>query len=374
MSSQPVTSRTDYVPYSDSVEVEQPNEAEDTQAAIDAFREMSQFAFEKHRHASRGAHAKSHGILKGELQVYDNLPEELRQGLFKTARTYPVILRYSTAPGDIAPDGIAAFRGLAIKVIGVEGAKISSGSPEAQNAATQDFLMVNGKAFAVADIAAFSKQIQALAKVTKQPEELQRAATTLARAGSATLRAVGVEVVGGAAGVAMPETHILGETYATTAALRFGDYVAKLSAVPVSENLKALTGESIDTGNPSVLRDLVVEFFRDNSAEYELCAQLCTNLEKMPVEDASIEWPEDESPYRPVARITIPAQEAYSPARRVYGDDVLTFTPFNCLAEHRPLGSVMRARQRAYEDSSRYRHEMNAQQRREPQSIDELPD
>lgn len=371
MSSQQVTSRTSYVRYSDSVEVEQPNEAEDTQTTIDAFREMSQFAFEKHRHASRGAHAKSHGILKGELQVYDNLPEELRQGMFKTARTYPVIIRYSTAPGDIAPDGIAAFRGLAIKVIGVEGAKLSPGEPDAL---TQDFLMVNGKAFAVADIAAFSKQIQMLAKVTKQPEELQRAATTLARAGGATLRAVGIDIVGGAAGVAMPETHILGESYFTTAALRHGDYVAKLGAVPVSENLKALTGEGIDTGNPSVLRDLIVEFFRDNSAEYELCAQLCTDLEKMPVEDASVEWPEDESPYRPVARITIPAQEAYSPARRVYADDVLTFTPFQCLAEHRPLGSIMRARKRAYEDSSRYRHEMNAVSRREPRSIDELPD
>ncbi len=360
-----------YVRYSDSIEVEQPNEAEDTQTTINAFREMSQFAFEKHRHATRGAHAKSHGILKGELQVYGNLPDELRQGMFQSAHTYPVIIRYSTAPGDIAPDSIASFRGLAIKVIGVAGEKLS---PDAPNAVTQDFLMVNGKSFAVADIAAFSKQIQLLAKVTKQPEELQRAATTLARAGGATLRAVGVDIVGGAAGNAMPETHILGETFATTAALRYGDYIAKLSAVPVSENLKSLTGASIDAGNPSVLRDLVVEFFRDNSAEYELCVQLCTDIEKMPVEDASVEWSEEESPYRPVARITIPAQEAYSPARRVYADDVLSFTPFQCLAEHRPLGSIMRARRQAYEDSSRYRHEMNAQQRIEPCSIDELPE
>lgn len=350
MSSQQVAQRPSYVRYSDSVEVRQPDEAEDTQAVINTFREMSQFAFEKHRHAARGAHAKSHGILKGELRVYDDLPEELRQGMFRTARAYPVILRYSSAPGDVAPDGIASFRGLAIKVIGVEGEKLA---PEAPDAVTQDFLMINTKAFAVADIAAFNKQLQVLAKALKQPEELQRAATTVARAGSAALRAVGADVVGGIAGNAMPETHILGETFFTTAALRYGDYVAKLSLAPASENLKRLTGEGIDTSNPSVLRDLVVEFFRANTAEYELCVQLCTDLEKMPIEDASVEWPEDESPYRPVARITIPAQEAYSPARRVYGDEVLSFSPFHCLAEHRPLGSVMRARKESYDDSSR---------------------
>lgn len=371
MSNQPAEQQLSYVRYSHSIEVEQPNEAEDTQETINTFREMSRFAFEKHRHAGRGAHAKSHGILKGELRIYDNLPEELKQGMFRTARTFPVILRYSSAPGDITPDGIASFRGLAIKIIGVEGEKIS---PDAPDAVTQDLLMINAKSFAVADIAAFRKQIQLLAKVTKQPEELQRAATTLARAGGSPLRAVGVDIVGGIAGNAMPETHILGETYGTTAALRYGDYIAKLSLVPASQNLKELTGESIDTSNPSILRDLVVEFFRHNIAEYELCVQLCTDLEKMPVEDASIEWSEDESPYRPVARITIPAQEAYSPARRVYADDILSFSPFHCLAEHRPLGSIMRARRAAYDDSSRYRHEMNAQKRIEPSAIDELPD
>lgn len=371
MSSQPSSQRTSYVLYSDSIEVEQPNEAGDTQEAIAAFGRMSRFTFEKHGHAVRGAHAKSHGILKGELQIYDDLPDELRQGLFQTSRAYPVIIRYSTALGDIAPDGIAAFRGMAIKVIGVTGQKLL---PELADAATQDFLMVNGKAFPVADIAAFLKQLLLLEKATQQPEELQKILTTAARAGSATLRTVGVDTAGGAAGNAKPETHILGETFFTTAALRYGDYVAKLSAVPVSENLKALTGEGIDTSNPSILRDLVVEFFRNNTAEYELCVQLCTSIEKMPVEDASVEWPEDESPYRPVARITIPAQDAYSPARRVYGDDVLSFSPFHCLPEHRPLGSVMRARREAYDDSSRYRHEMNAQRRIEPSSIDELPD
>ena len=94
----------------------------------------------------------------------------------------------------------------------------------------------------------------------------------------------------------------------------------------------------------------------------------------MPVEDASVEWPEEESPYRPVARLSFPAQEAYSPERRVYFDDGLAFSPAHGLAAHRPLGSIMRARLKAYRPSARWRAEMNAQRRSEPRSLDGVPD
>jgi hypothetical protein len=47
---------------------------------------------------------------------------------------------------------------------------------------------------------------------------------------------------------------------------------------------------------------------------------------------------------------------------------------WNCIPEHRPLGSIQRVRLKAYETSSLYRHEMNQQQRIEPRSVDEMPD
>ena len=94
----------------------------------------------------------------------------------------------------------------------------------------------------------------------------------------------------------------------------------------------------------------------------------------MPVEDAAVLWPDDLSPHQPLATLRIPPQDAYSPARRVYGDDVLSFNPWHGIREHQPLGSIMRVRIAAYERSTRYRHEMNAQPRVEPTSIDAIPD
>jgi hypothetical protein len=132
--------------------------------------------------------------------------------------------------------------------------------------------------------------------------------------GSETLKAFG-----------HPETSILGESFYSKAAIRYGEYIAKLSIQPASNSLKDLTGKVVpELGKHySGLRDEAAEFFAD--------------LQKMPVEDPSVEWPEDLSPYLPVARIVARPQNAYSAERRVYVDEKLSFSPWHCLAVHRPL-------------------------------------
>ena len=72
--------------------------------------------------------------------------------------------------------------------------------------------------------------------------------------------------------------------------------------------------------DPDAFRTALVGFMRTHDAEFELPAQLCTSLDRMPVEDAAVTWPEDESPYVAVARLALPAQDAYSPARRACFD------------------------------------------------------
>jgi hypothetical protein len=360
-----------YVRYLDEVEVKQPDEDKHIDEIVASLDRMRRITFEKHRHAVRDAHAKSHGALKGELKIYDNLPEPLAQGLFRLPRTYPVMIRFSTAPGDITPDGVSGFRGMAIKVIGVEGRKVLE---QKADALTQDFLLNNHPVMPTGNVSTYLTQQLIQEKVIiKTPEEVQELMTTALRTLNTVTEKVGIEIHPTALGFTKPETHILGETFYSMAALRYGDYVAKINAVPVSQSLISLIGQRVKTDNPSVLKDLVVDFFRENSAEYELGAQLCTNLERMPVEDAAIRWPEDESPYQAIAKLTIPSQEAYSPERRVYVDEVLSFNSWHCIPEHRPLGSIQRVRIKAYEASSRYRHEMNVAPRVEPTSIDEMP-
>ena len=360
-----------YVRYSDDVEQIQPHEDELVQQVEATFDRLRRMVFEKHRHALRDAHAKSHGVLKGELQIYDNLPEHLAQGLFATPRTYPIIMRFSTAPGDLQPDGISALRGMAIKVIGVEGKKVLEAE---QDEVTQDFLLVNFPVIPTGDVGSYLKGQLQQEKKAGLPEEVKSLTSSALRTVNEAVMKVGGQLTPDLAGSNMPQTHILGETFFSMAAHRYGDYVAKVNAVPVSDSLLPLVGKHIDASEPSALRDLVVDFFAKNSAEYELRIQLCTDLEKMPVEDASIEWDEKESPYVAVAKIVIPQQAAYSTPRRVFADEKLSFNPWHTLPAHRPLGSIQRVRVRVYEASTQFRHEMNEQPRIEPRSIDEIPD
>ncbi|WP_020117028.1 hypothetical protein [Streptomyces canus] len=90
------------------------------------------------------------------------------------------------------------------------------------------------------------------------------------------------------------------------------------------------------------------------------------------MEDASVLWPEDLSPHQIVAVLHLPAQDAYSDARR-YADDVLSFSPWHALEAYRRLGSIMRSRRAAYSASSAFRHRFNGIEPQEPSDIKELP-
>lgn len=357
---------TNYVRYADGVETPVPEEERLIDETMASMGRVQRDEFNKHLHASRDAHPKSHAILSGELQVYDSLPAHLAQGLFKAAKTYPVIIRLSSAQTVIGSDEEPTFKGFAIKVIGVEGPKLL---PDQADELTQDFLLVNHPTIAAGTITAYHALQLKLEKLLQAPQLVQEVVGKVTSLLDRSKAALGYDP----GGPTHPENNLLGETFYSMGAFRYGDYVAKISAAPLSPSVRALTGQHVDVRDSTAWRELVADFFRVESAEYELRAQLCTDLQTMPVEDGAVGWPEAQSLPQPIGKLTIQRQDTYSPARRVFADDVLSYNPFHCLPEHQPLGSINRARRKVYEHSTAYRHTTNAQARREPRSIDELP-
>jgi hypothetical protein len=317
----------------------------------------------------RSVHAKSHGLLVGRLEVHADLAPAFAQGLFAKAGTYDAVLRLSTPPGDVLDDSVSLPRGLAVKIMGVEGERVQASEGDA----TQDFVMVNGPAFNKPDASSFLKTLKILAATTDKGEVLKKAL-------SATLRGVEkvVEAVGGKSPTLVsmgghPETHILGETFFTQVPLRYGDHVAKVSFAPSSSSLKALTDAPLNVnGHPDGLRDAVIDFFRTNGGTWDVRVQLLTNPDSMPVEDASVVWPEDESPYVTVATLRVDPQSAWDAGRVRAIDEGLAFNPWHALAAHQPLGGIMRARRVVYETMSRLRRERSGVTATEPRSIDAL--
>jgi hypothetical protein len=357
--------------YDPRYEVPEEHEAQTTAELVKTLLGISETTFKDSGHATRSVHAKSHGLLRAELRVLDDLPPVLAQGIFAKAGTYPVVMRLSTIPGDILDDSISTPRGLAIKVIGVAGERLEG----SETAVTQDFTLVNGPVFASPGAKKFSDKLKLLAATTDKAPGLKKVLSAVFRGTEKALEAFGGEsgtlkAIGG-----HPETHILGETFFSQVPILFGRYMAKISVAPVSAELAALTNAPLNVnGKPNGLREGVMEFFAETEAVWELRVQLCTDLEKMPIEDASVRWPEEISPFIAVARITARPQRAWSEARSALIDDGMSFTPWQGISAHRPLGSVMRVRKVAYEMSAKFRAQHNGKRIVEPRNLDEIPD
>ena len=356
--------------FTPDVEQVDPDEQRLTREIVEQMNATARNAFERHRHAHRDAHAKSHAILKGSMTVHDGLSAELAQGIFASPKTYEVVARLSSAPGDIHSDEVPAPRGFAIKVIGVPGDRLS---PDI-GGENQDFLMVNFPVLAFGTIPKYKQMLGLLEKNAHAPDFFQRLVAGVARGAKDALEAVGKVPSATLEGLARDNNHPLGETYHTQAAVRFGDHVAKLSLAPKSQSVRDLTGRDLEDVQYSTMRDVIGDFFRANGTEYELRAQLCTDLETMPVEDAAVLWEVEKSPHRAIATLRFDSQDPYSPPRQVFGDDVLSFNPWNGVEAHRPLGGIMRIRRAAYERSSTYRHAQNDRPRTEPQALSDIPD
>ncbi len=369
---------TQYLQYSPAVEQIAPDEHVTFDELSRTMQHITRHMAARYRHAYRPVHAKSHGVLVGTLEVLPNLPEPLAQGLFAKPKTYPVVMRFSTNPGDMLADSVSSPRGLAMKILQVDGAKVNS--HEGQS--TQDFVCINADAFTAPGPKGFLEQIKTFDKNLDTPEGVKHAVSVAARATNAVLKTVHLpsatlEGIGAAA------THILGESFSTVAPLRYGDYVAKIGFAPGSENLKRLTGQAVDlSADYNALEELIKQFFRHETGVWDVKVQLAlapedaTAEEKdkdFPIEIADKPWPENKSPWQTVARLTVLPQDTYSDARQLYVDERLSFSPWHALETHRPLGGIMRSRLKAYEEAIKYRVQRNERERAEPSDISEIP-
>src|SRR5205085_2598947 len=101
-----------------------PNEEQALDSIIDS---LSQYVLRKYRPGEfeRFGNTKTHGLVRGEVTIRDDLPKELRQGIFRELRTFPAWIRFS-GPGPDSPPDIedVGFMSMSIKLMGVPGPKL----------------------------------------------------------------------------------------------------------------------------------------------------------------------------------------------------------------------------------------------------------
>jgi hypothetical protein len=357
------------VRFDPSVETIAPDEQETLKTLEGSFQEILETTSQDYGHAVRSVHAKAHGIARGTFTVAEDLPAELAQGIFARPGTHEAVIRISTNAGDILDDSVSLPRGLALKVLDVVGARL----PGSEGDTTQDFIMVNGPAFSAPDAKAFAKNLKLLAKTTDRFEGVKKAMSATFRVVESALEAVGgqsatLQTLGGAKPV-----HPLGETYYSQTPFRYGDYIAKVALFPVSPGITRLTGDTVDiTSRPDALREVVRDELIEHGGTWEFRVQLNTDLETMPIEDASVVWDEAESPFVTVATLEIPPQLSWEHGVTDRTDDALSYSIWHGITAHQPLGGVNRARNETYKQSADFRGDFNGCPMHEPTKLSEL--
>ena len=136
---------------------------------------------------------------------------------------------------------------------------------------------------------------------------------------------------------------------------KFGELGVKYRVIPSEANGEPKLSPAKDVSNS--LREAMVQRLTDQKlpASFDFCIQEQSDVKAMPIEDPTVEWKSE--PIK-LATITIEPQVFDSEEQNQIGEN-LSFSPWNSLPEHRPLGGINRARKAIYEASHELRNRTN---------------
>lgn len=323
-------------------------EEESLQTILDEMREQMNLHFQPGAY-ERGGNTKTHGLVRATFTVNADLPEHLRKGVFANDRSYPAYIRFA-GPGPDVPEDIrdVGFGSMSIKLMDVPGAKLMD-----EEKFTQDWPAVVTPTFVTPNVRENAK-LQYWSTIDEplwyflNPKDTHLLDFLMQGLWNET------------------QYNPLGHRYYSCVPCLLGEGQAMLySYVPLTEVPKDIPGVPFGRVPPNYLRDNMARTLREQDVEFDMVVQVQTDPHLMPVEDASVLWPEKLSPWISVARILIPQQEFDRPAQMAFARN-LRINPWHALPEHRPLGNQSRARLRMYQELAAFRQQMNRAQHVEP--------
>lgn len=289
---------------------------------------------------ARALHAKGQPGIEATFTVHADLPDVARVGLFARPGSYRAFVRFSNGSGAHQPDRKPDVRGVAVKVLGVTGRKIIPGM---EDALTQDFLMIRSPATPVRN----ADEFLALIRVATAP------LTGLPR----LFRQLGLRRLLGllrrAAKTLAPIDSLATTRFYSALPIQFGPYAVHYALRP-----HALPDPSDCPGrNPDYLADELAARLRKAPVSFDFQVQFYVDPVKTPIEDASVEWREEDAPFITLGHLTFAQQDVTRPAAKSLSAfiETLSFDPWHALTEFRPLGNMMRARNAAYRVSTQAR-------------------
>jgi hypothetical protein len=324
-----------------------PDEEAHLASIIDSFTKQMRLLW-KPGGFERGGNTKTHGIVRGEFIVHDGLPEKLRRGVFAQPKTYRAWVRFSGPGPYVTPDiDDVGFMSISIKLMGVPGPKLMD-----EEKFTQDMFGVSTPTFVTPDTKA-NAQLQI--------ESLKNASifyfVNLHRPHILDFIMQGLWI--------KTQTSPFEAPYFSCVPYLLGEGQAMQYSVWPKSTKRSRVPRLPFRPPDDYLRDAMVAALSEGDVELDIRLQLQTDPHLMPIENNAVLWPERLSPRISAATLRLPRQTFNSPSQMAFARR-LSYNPWHCIPEHRPLGNQSRARRRMYLELSTLRHTMNNVPRYEP--------
>jgi len=292
----------------------------------------------------RAGNTKTHAIVRGEVIIRDNLPADFRHGVFAEARRFPAWVRLS-GPGPDSPPDIddVGLVSIGIKMMGVPGPKLLD-----DEKFTQDLIGLCTPTFVTPDTRAnrdFQAEIQSGTPIFYFRSHLL----------DALMQSLWTET----------QRNPLETRYYSCVPYLLGEGRAMMYSVKPKSNARSRIPRLPLRPPDNYLRNAMAATLAQHDVEFDILLQLQTDPFRMPIENAAVRWSEKLSPFVSAATLRIPRQQFDTPAQLMFASN-LSYNPWHCVLDHRPLGNQNRARRRIYQTLSLLRQSMNKTPHVEP--------
>ncbi|MCB1875157.1 MAG: catalase family protein [Chromatiales bacterium] len=304
----------------------------------------------------RGGNTKTQGMVRAEFIVHDDLPPEFRHGIFAEPRRYRAWVRFSGPGPYVTPDiDDVGFMSISIKLMGVPGPKLMD-----EEKHTQDFFGVSTPTFVTPDT-------RANANLQKWSQKNAQIFHFLNFRNSHLLDGImqGLWTKTQSSPFEAPYfscvPYLLGEGQA----MQYSIWPTSKRKTPIPRLPRRPPDD--------YLRQAMVGALNHGDVDLDFRIQLQTDPHLMPIENAAVLWPERLSPRVSVATLRIPKQNFDTSAQIAFARR-LSYNPWHCIPEHRPLGNQGRARRQMYWALSKLRHDKNQVPHYEPTGDEHFED
>jgi hypothetical protein len=326
----------------------------------------------------RAFHPKAHGCVTAELRVdYDlsqveGIGNDI--GIFnKTADgklpTYKdLVVRLSNARGQVQDDKADDLRGLAIKIKGVDGARVSTRAHDEND--TQDLLFTNAPVHFAKD----APEMVRFAEFMQNPIGKLVKGLFWPASWAKTFEGMGNALKASKDTKENRTGSVLTARYYSRVPFLVGKKAAKFSVTPSpcdwwtsEKGLEPYTyrGDPGTTSQPKWAQTedkLAFNYLREemisrldptNGADtcFDVNVQFQVDACKQPIEAADVEWKREEAPVIRVGQLRVPKQVfagVDKPSKSDQMCEEISYNPWHALAAHKPLGNMNRAREHVY--------------------------